>query len=222
MKKLIALAAVAALALILAPAASAQMYVKNGGYVGIGDFATTDPLQPLHVKQPGNPVFKFQSTTTGADWNFKIDANGNFAVSKVGTAAEMILLGIPGKPNGVVLDINGKIEADDVVPPSSREYKQGFEPMDPSAVLEKVAEMPITRWSYKSDPGASEHIGPMAEDFHAAFATGAGDKNLSLIDANGVAFAAIQGLYQQAQQKDQLIAELLSRIEKLEQTLASR
>ena len=40
------------------------------------------------------------------------------------------------------------------------------------------------------------HIGLMAQDFHAAFGgLGVGDKHISTVDADGVAFAAIQGLY---------------------------
>ena len=62
----------------------------------------------------------------------------------------------------------------------------------------------------------------MAEDFYAAFETGTGDRSISLTDASGIALAAIQGLHQQARQKDQLIADLLSRIEKLEQRIDGR
>ena len=215
MKRLIAIAAVAALA--MAPAATAQLYVKNGGLVGIGDFETTNPLQPLHVKAPGNPVFKFQSTTTLADWNFKINANGDFSISKVGTAgAELILFAVG---SAKVLDINGPIEATSFDVASSREFKTGFQPLDPAATLAKVAELPISRWTYKDDPSATPHIGPMAEDFQAAFETST-DQSISLTDASGVALAAIQGLHQQVQEKDALIAELLSRVEKLEQRLA--
>ena len=103
----------------------------------------------------------------------------------------------------------------------SREFKEGFEAVSPSDVLAKVAEMPISRWQYKDVPGATTYIGPMAEDFHAAFETGS-DQSISLTDASGVALAAIQGLHRQAQEKDQLINELMSRLEKLEQQLADR
>lgn len=219
MKKLIAVGAVAALALILLPAASAQVYVKNGGNMGIGEhFETNNPVQPLHIAVPGAATFQFQSTTLNARFNFKIDNNGNFTISKVGTSAELVLRPVGSSK---VLDINGPIEATAFNTPSSRAFKEGFEALEPSEVLDKVAEMPISRWRYKADPRATAHIGPMAEDFYSAFATGNGTESISLSDANGVAFAAIQGLHQQAQQKDQLIAELLSRIERLEQRLAS-
>lgn len=47
---------------------------------------------------------------------------------------------------------------------------------------------------------ATRHIGPMVQDFRAAFQLGADDKHIDLIDANGVTMAAIQGLYQQSQE----------------------
>ena len=218
MKRLIAIAAIAAFA--LASAASAQLYVKAGGKVGIGDFETTDPLQPLHIKWPGNPNFKFESTTTGGNYNFKIGGTGLFTISRVGTACAELLLTTAYDPLGT-LRICGSIAGSSFDVTSSRDLKEGFEAVSPADVLANVAELPITRWQFKDDPSATRHIGPMAEDFHAAFG-GSGDKTISLNDATGVALAAIQGLHQQAREKDALIAELLSRIAKLEQVLADR
>jgi hypothetical protein len=56
--------------------------------------------------------------------------------------------------------------------------------------------MPITTWNYTADPPAIRHIGPMAQDFAAAFQVGADDRHIHPVDAWGVAFAAIQGLFQ--------------------------
>ena len=78
---------------------------------------------------------------------------------------------------------------------SDRNAKQEFEKVEPREVLEKVAELPISRWSFKQDP-ATRHLGPMAQDFHAAFGVGPDDKHIATVDADGVALAAIQGLNQ--------------------------
>jgi hypothetical protein len=86
--------------------------------------------------------------------------------------------------------------------------KDGFSPVDPQAVLAQVAELPLASWTYKKDDGAIRHIGPMAEDFHAAFGLGADDRYISDSDTVGVALAAIQGLNQVVEQKDAEIAEL--------------
>jgi len=45
-------------------------------------------------------------------------------------------------------------------------------------------------------------MGPMAQDFSAAFGLGEDPMGISTIDADGVALAAIQGLHQMLQQKD--------------------
>ena len=47
--------------------------------------------------------------------------------------------------------------------------------------------------SFRSDPDI-RHIGPVAQDFHAAFGVGADDKHIAAIDRDGVALAAIQAL----------------------------
>lgn len=81
-------------------------------------------------------------------------------------------------------------------PPSSREVKNTFVPVEPREVLQKVLGMPITTWNYDTDP-ATRHIGPMAEDFYSAFEVGIDNKHLSPTDSVGVALAAIQGMHQE-------------------------
>ncbi len=50
-------------------------------------------------------------------------------------------------------------------------------------------------------------MGPTAEDFQEAFGLSDGE-HISTVDANGVALAAIQGLYQVVQEKDAQLVEL--------------
>jgi len=71
--------------------------------------------------------------------------------------------------------------------------KRDFEAIDTADILKKVAALPITTWSYTADPGV-RHIGPSAQDFHAAFGVGPGETSISQIDPDGVALAAIQAL----------------------------
>ena len=90
---------------------------------------------------------------------------------------------------------------------SDRNMKENFAPVQPREVLEKVVALPITRWNYKSDAGAA-HVGPMAQDFYAAFQVGPDDKHIAVVDEGGVALAAIQGLNQKLNEKDAEIQEL--------------
>jgi hypothetical protein len=76
---------------------------------------------------------------------------------------------------------------------SSREFKEGFEALDPVAILERLVALPITKWRYKQS-AEGEHIGPVAEEFRAAFGLGHDDRYIATVDADGVALAAIQGL----------------------------
>jgi hypothetical protein len=78
---------------------------------------------------------------------------------------------------------------------SDRNVKAGFAPVDVEAVLAKVAGLPLTTWHYTNDAAATPHLGPMAQDFHAAFGLGGDDKTITTVDADGVALAAIQGLH---------------------------
>ncbi|MBK7146607.1 MAG: tail fiber domain-containing protein [Xanthomonadales bacterium] len=76
---------------------------------------------------------------------------------------------------------------------SSRAVKTDFEVIDPGSVLGRVLALPIREWSYRAAPDV-RHVGPVAEDFHAAFGLGEGDTHLASLDTAGVALAAIQGL----------------------------
>ncbi|HQM63326.1 MAG TPA: hypothetical protein PK176_08420 [Acidobacteriota bacterium] len=76
---------------------------------------------------------------------------------------------------------------------SRRASKENFGAVDAAAVLEQVAALPVLRWNYIAEDDAVQHIGPVAEDFRAAFGVGAGD-GIATVDADGVALAAIQAL----------------------------
>jgi hypothetical protein len=101
---------------------------------------------------------------------------------------------------------------------SDRNLKENFTPVDPRAVLAKVAALPLSEWNYKQDT-SSRHLGPMAQDFYAAFNVGPDDKHITTVDESGVALAAIQGLNQKVDEKDARIAELERRLEKLERLM---
>jgi len=88
-------------------------------------------------------------------------------------------------------------------------------PVSGSAVLESLVELPISLWSYLDDPDVT-HIGPMAQDFSAAFGVGANDTSISTIDRDGVALAAIQGLNELVRAQQATIEALEERIVRLE------
>jgi hypothetical protein len=96
------------------------------------------------------------------------------------------------------LTVNGAL-----VPSSDRNKKENFAEIDARQILEKVASLPIQQWNYKDDENKVLHVGPMAQDFYAAFNVGADDKHIATVDADGIALAAIKAL---KAEKDELRA----------------
>jgi len=118
----------------------------------------------------------------------------HFAWFRQGTHIDLTVNPGAGGTLQMRLDENGNLFTRGAVNPTSdRNLKTDFTVVDPAAVLEHVVALPIQRWRYKDDQ-ATRHIGPVAQDFHAAFQVGTDDKHIATVDADGVALAAIQGL----------------------------
>jgi cell shape-determining protein MreC len=65
----------------------------------------------------------------------------------------------------------------------------------------------------KAEPAGRKHIGPMAQDFYAAFGLGDSDRYIALGDGQGVALAAIQALYQVVQERDGQVRKLRQQLQ---------
>jgi hypothetical protein len=85
--------------------------------------------------------------------------------------------------------------------------------------------MPIREWNYKAQDAAIRHVGPTAQDFHAAFGLGEDPKRISTIDADGVALRAIQALEARTREENVALkaqlAELLARLDALKSHVAA-
>ncbi len=103
---------------------------------------------------------------------------------------------------------------------SDRDSKENVEAVDAREVLAQVVSMPLSTWNYKAQDDSIRHMGPMAQDFHAAFGLGVSDKLIDTIDPDGVALAAIQGLHALVQEKDAEIEDLRARQAIMEAQLA--
>ncbi len=104
---------------------------------------------------------------------------------------------------------------------SDRNQKENFSPVDGQEVLARLAKVPITTWNYKAEDRSVRHVGPAAQDFRAAFGVGEDDTNISTVDADGVALAAIQGLYQRIQKLESENAALKAETAAQETRLAA-
>lgn len=101
-------------------------------------------------------------------------------------------------------------------PKSDRNAKTGFVDVDPAEVLRKVVALPITSWRYRKDGAEVRHVGPMAQDFHAAFGLWNSDTMIFPLDASGVSMAAIQGLHARVVAAEAENEALRARLERLE------
>ncbi len=96
---------------------------------------------------------------------------------------------------------------------SDRNVKEHFSAVDHQQLLRKLAAIPMETWNYKTQDASIRHIGPMAQDFRAAFNLGEDDKHISVVDGQGVALAGVQALYELSQAQSKQIAELTRRVE---------
>lgn len=142
-----------------------------------------------------------ESSTT--DWGFGT-APGAGEALRVGTTSS--------NGNGAYLSDGGTWTN-----ASDRNLKTDFIAVSTAEVLEKVAELPITKWRYI---GTDEyHIGPMAQDFQRLFEVGANDKHISSIDPAGVALLSIQELTKQNTELRSELASLTQVVARLQQQL---
>jgi len=97
---------------------------------------------------------------------------------------------------------------------STRTAKHDITPVNPQEVLNKLEDVEVSTWKYDSqaDEGIT-HMGPMAGEFSGAFGLGNDPETIGHVDADGVAFAAIQGLSEKLEEKTERVEEQQDRIE---------
>lgn len=103
---------------------------------------------------------------------------------------------------------------------SDRNLKTNFSTLNGTELLQKIKQLPVTRWSYIKEGNAITHIGPMAQDFYNLFAVGQDDKTISSIDPAGVALAGIQQLVKENEKLKKQLADQLKMIKALQKAIA--
>jgi hypothetical protein len=176
------------------PAAIALGFrVTAGGYgsVVLGSRGVAEPA--------ASGTFIFADTSTSS--NFTGFAPNEFLVRAAGGTAfysnASLTAGVSLAPNGgawaSVSDVN---------------MKENFRDLLADDVLAKIARMPIREWNYKAQDAAIRHVGPTAQDFHAAFGLGEDPLRISTIDADGIALRAIQALVHEVTTLRERVAQL--------------
>jgi len=149
-----------------------------------------------------------------------------YDVGKPGNPPKGVFL-YPSTPSGRYIDTStgGYLSTGGVwTDGSDKNTKENFQPVDSGQILERVTQLPITRWNYKTQEPSVQHMGPVAQDFHEAFGVGEDERHIAALDSAGVALAAIQGLNQKldktARNEDEEIVALRKRNEALEERVA--
>ncbi len=169
------------------------------GNVALGDFSLAAG-RGAFVNQEGSFVWAdSQGSTRSASANdqFNVYAGGGTRIFSSSTGSSGVLLAAGAGSWSAVSD---------------RASKENVRAVDTREVLERLSRIPVSSWNYKTQEDGIRHLGPMAQDFHAAFGLGAGEATIDTIDADGVALAAIQGLNDKLAERDAgLRAELASK-----------
>ncbi|MCB9768389.1 MAG: tail fiber domain-containing protein [Candidatus Omnitrophica bacterium] len=144
--------------------------------------------------------------------DFGVAAENTFYVRSTGGAAFVTGIAVGGSTtSGVVVsagDSSWQSACD-------RNLKENFESIDGQEILDRLDSIPIQSYNLKSQDPSIRHMGPVAQDFYAAFALGTDNLHINTVDADGVSLAAIQGLYGLVKAKEQTIANQQEEIEKL-------
>jgi hypothetical protein len=188
---------------------ASNMYATvPGGYSndasGIGSFAAGNNSNATH---DGSFVWSDQSfingaSSTGSNQFVARAAGGFYLYTDLGSTTGVTVA--PGDGSWASV--------------SDSNLKENVRPVDGAALLERLSLIPISEWNYIAQDEAIRHIGPMAQDFRAAFGLGTDDRHISTVDADGVALAAIQALHEKSKEIDELkrlIVELQTQMKRL-------
>jgi trimeric autotransporter adhesin len=180
--------------------------------VALGDNVTANAANAIALGQrasaganAGTFTWADASTTTvfanNAANSFQIRAAGGVRILTNSAASVGVSLNAGGSSWNVISD---------------RNRKRDFQAVDGEDVLAKIRNLPVTTWAYVDEAGSVRHIGPMAQDWHAAFAFNPDETTINMSDLDGVNLAAVQALERRTASLRTQIAERDARIQALE------
>jgi len=97
---------------------------------------------------------------------------------------------------------------------SDRNKKENFKDLDQIEILNKLINIPVQSWNYKTQDQSIRHIGPMAQDFNPAFGFNENQLGISTLDFDGIALASIQGMYKLHKQEIGVLEDEICNLKK--------
>ena len=167
------------------------MNLDNEGQVAIGAFGGgIEANATLHVRSRAN-----------GDPAFLVQADATTDILSLADNGDMIL-------SGTLAQL------------SRRDSKEHFEQVNHQAMLTALKGLDISTWNYKHQSDSERHLGPVAEEFYAAYGLGTDAEHIATSDMAAVALASSQALLfhmeGELEAKDQRISELEDRLHRLE------
>ncbi|MBV9492708.1 MAG: peptidase S74 [Acidobacteria bacterium] len=107
---------------------------------------------------------------------------------------------------------------------SSRLTKENFNNVDGEQVLLTLRSVPVSTWNYITEGKQVRHVGPMAEDFYAAFGLGTNNTSIGVQDLASVSLVAVKALEARTAELQSKAAEvdvLRAQVQSLEERLAA-
>jgi hypothetical protein len=176
----------------------------------------------------------------------RLEATGNIIASSPGNTGEGSFIGLfkdlgalPGYPTNrhptlrtdhgwLFISVGGAYSAyvttnGAYTSVSDRNRKENFVELDPQAVLKKLDDMPMMEWNFKGEEADIRHIGPIAQDFHAAFhLNGSDNTKISHIDPSGVAIVGVKALSQRVKELEAQNATLNEEVMQLKEAICAQ
>jgi hypothetical protein len=194
---------------INAPVSDDDLRVRGGGISVMLESTDTTPVF-LRFRRLGDAYgANYLAVGSGGQMVFRVNDGDRMVIQTNG----FIGIGTANPTNR--LHVNGNVQALAFITGSDRSQKENIQPVHADAILAKVADLPMATWSFIDEPG-STHLGPMAQDFHAAFGLGQTDTGIATVDADGVALAAIQALARREAEARTRLTEMNDEVRRLQ------
>jgi endosialidase-like protein len=164
-------------------APTSSIDIAAGGNVGLG---TSSPSAPLQIARDGavSTLYTDVGPAPDVSWATGIPAGGgSFTIGLDGTEPVFELL-----PDGDLALAGSLLQAAGQGSVADRQN------VDAAAILDRLGKLPIQSWRFAGAPAGDRHLGPLAQDFSAAFGLGENPGLISPADAAGVSLVAIQAL----------------------------